>query len=489
MSDFDVVVKGGTIATAADVYRADIGIKDGRIAAIGTELGKGHRDIDAGDRLVLPGGVDGHCHIEQKSSMGVVTADDFFTGTRSAACGGTTTIIPFAAQHRGMSIRQVVKDYHACAEPKAVVDYAFHLIISDPTEQVLGQELPALIRDGYTSFKIYMTYDALKLDDRQILDVLSVARREGALVMVHAENHDIIAWLSEKLLSAGHAAAKFHAIAHVKTAEREATHRAISMAELVDVPILIVHVSAAEAIEQIRWAQSRGLKVYGETCPQYLFLTEDDLDRPGFEGAKYMCSPPPRDRANQEAVWRGLQTGVFQVFSSDHAAYRYADPEGKMRRGKNAPFKKVPNGVPGLEVRLPLLFSEGVNKGRIELTQFVALSATNAAKLYGLYPRKGTIAVGADADLAIWDPLKEVRISQAMLHDAMDYTPYEGRTVTGWPTLTLVRGEPVCENGQFVGTRGKGRFLKCDISPAARPLGRAVTRFDPVTGQLVGAAE
>lgn len=483
MAEFDLVVRNGTIATAADVFHADIGVKDGRITALAAKLPQGHREIDAKNQFVMPGGVDSHCHIEQKSSTGVMTADDFFTGTRSAACGGTTTIVPFAAQHRGMSVRQVIKDYHACAERKAVIDYAFHLIISDPTEHVLGQELPALIRDGYTSFKIYMTYDALKLDDRQTLDVLSVARREGAMVMVHAENHDIISWLSDKLLAAGHGAPKFHGIAHVKTAEREATHRAIAMAELVDVPILIVHVSSSEAIEQIRWAQSRGLKIYGETCPQYLFLTEDDLDRPGFEGAKYMCSPPPRDKANQEAVWRGIETGVFQVFSSDHAAYRYADPEGKMKHGRNAPFKKVPNGVPGLEVRLPLLFSEGVNKGRIELTHFVALAATNAAKLYGLHPRKGTIAVGTDADLAIWDPDKEVTISQSMMHDAMDYTPYEGVKIKGWPVMTLVRGIPVYESGEFVGGAGEGRFVKCDISPAARPLGRAVTRFDPATGR------
>jgi len=483
MAEFDLVVRNGTIATAADIFKADIGVKEGRIAALAANLPRGHREIDAANLIVLPGGVDSHCHIEQKSSAGVMTADDFFTGTRSAACGGTTTIIPFAAQHRGMSVREVIKDYHARAKPKATIDYAFHLIISDPTEQILGQELPALIQDGYTSFKIYMTYDALKLDDRQTLDVLSVARREGAMVMVHAENHDIISWLSDKLLAAGHFAPKFHGIAHVKTAEREATHRAITMAELVDVPILIVHVSSSEAIDQIRWAQSRGLKIYGETCPQYLFLTEDDLDRPGFEGAKFMCSPPPRDKANQEAVWRGIETGVFQVFSSDHAAYRYADPEGKMKHGKNAPFKTVPNGVPGLEVRLPLLFSEGVNKGRIELTRFVALAATNAARLYGLYPRKGTVAVGTDADLAIWNPDKEVIISQSMLHDAMDYTPYEGLKVKGWPVTTLVRGIPVCEGGEFVGAAGMGQFLKCAISPAARPLGRAVTRFDPVSSR------
>ncbi|HTY66300.1 MAG TPA: dihydropyrimidinase [Alphaproteobacteria bacterium] len=489
MAEFDLVLRKAMIATAADTFSADIGITDGRVSALGATLGAGRREIDVTGRIVTPGGVDSHCHIEQKSGAGVMTADDFFTGTRSAACGGTTTIIPFAAQHRGMSMRQVVKDYHACAEPKACVDYAFHLILTDPTEQVLGQELPALIRDGYTSFKIYMTYDALKLDDRQILDVLSLARREGAFVMVHAENHEVISWLSERLISTGHTQPKFHAMAHVKTAEREATHRAISLAELVDVPILIVHVSSGEAIEQIRWAQGRGLKIYGETCPQYLFLTEDDLDRPGFEGAKYMCSPPPRDKANQESVWRGLCNGAFQVFSSDHAPYRYNDPEGKMKHGHHAHFKKVANGVPGLEVRLPLLFSEGVGTGRLSLNEFVALTATNAAKLYGLYPRKGTIAVGSDADLVVWDADREVTISQSLLHDAMDYTPYEGKKVKGWPAITFLRGEPVWEGGAFKGAAGKGQFLKCDISPAARPLGRHVTAFDPVSGRLAGTAD
>ena len=489
MAEFDLVLRKAMVATAADTFSADIGIKDGRISALGAALGAGQREIDVAGRIVTPGGIDSHCHIEQKSGAGVMTADDFFTGSRSAACGGTTTIIPFAAQHRGMSMRQVVKDYHACAEPKACVDYAFHLILTDPTEQVLGQELPALIRDGYTSFKIYMTYDALKLDDRQILDVLSLARREGAFVMVHAENHEVISWLSERLISTGHTQPKFHAMAHVKTAEREATHRAISLAELVDVPILIVHVSSGEAIGQIRWAQGRGLKIYGETCPQYLFLTEDDLDRPGFEGAKYMCSPPPRDKANQESVWRGLCNGAFQVFSSDHAPYRYNDPEGKMKHGHHAHFKKVANGVPGLEVRLPLLFSEGVGKGRLTLNEFVALTATNAAKLYGLYPRKGTIAVGSDADLVVWDADREVTITQSLLHDAMDYTPYEGKKVKGWPAITFLRGQAVWENGAFKGAAGKGQFLKCDISPAARPLGRHVTAFDPVSGRLAGAAD
>jgi len=479
MTAYDLVVRNGTVATASDVFRADIGVIAGRIATLGDKLEAGKREINAEGRIVTPGGVDSHCHIEQRSSTGIMTADDFFTATRSAACGGTTTVIPFAAQHRGMSLRQVVKDYHACAQDKAAVDYAFHLIISDPTEQVTGQELPALIKDGYTSFKIYTTYDLLKLNDRQILEVLSIARRERALVMVHAENHDVISWLSDQLMASGRSAPRFHAVAHAPIAEREATSRAISLAELVDVPLLIVHVSSREAMEQISIAKARGLKVYGETCPQYLFLTADDLDRPGFEGAKFMCSPPPRDKANQEVIWRGLETGVFDVFSSDHAGYRYDDPEGKMKHGRNAPFKKVANGVPGLELRTALLFSEGVAKQRIDLPRFVALTATNAAKLYGLYPRKGTIAVGSDADFAIWDAEKDVTISQSMIHDAMDYTPYEGMKIKGWPVITVVRGEVVAESGEFVGAAGRGRFLRCDISPAAQPNGRQSRPFDP----------
>src|SRR5690242_10692167 len=276
MSEYDLVIRGGTVATAADTVSCDIGIKDGIIATLGKNLGSGRRDIDATGRFVLPGGIDSHCHIEQRSSAGVVCADDFYSATVAAAFGGTTTVIPFAAQHRGQSLRRVVEEYHEAATPKAVIDYAFHLIISDPTEQVLGQELPALIRDGYTSFKVYMTYDLLKLNDQQMLDVLALARREGAFVMVHAENHDMIRWLAARLIEQGHGAPRYHAVSHAAIAEGEATGRAISLATLIDVPMLIVHVSAAEAIEAIRAAQTRGLKIYGETCPQYLFLTAAD---------------------------------------------------------------------------------------------------------------------------------------------------------------------------------------------------------------------
>ena len=389
MASYDLIIKGGTVATAADTFVADLGIRDGRIAAIADDLSGGEEVIDARGRLVLPGGIDSHCHIAQISSGGVETADDFESGTRSAMCGGTTTIIPFADQHRGQSLRQVVSDYHARADGKAYVDYAFHLIVSDPTEQVLGQELPALIKDGYTSFKIYLTYDSLKLDDRQVLDVLACARSEGALVMVHAENHDIIGWLTEKLLAAGRAAPKYHAVAHAAVGEGEATQRAIALSEIADTPILVVHVSAREAMEQIAAAQQRGLKIYGETCPQYLFLTAADLDRPGFEGAKYVCSPPPRDAANQAHIWRGLASGVFQVFSSDHAPYRFSGAEGKQPHGHGTTFDKIANGVPGLEARLPLLFSEGVGQGRLSLNRFVDLAATAGGQALRPLPAQG----------------------------------------------------------------------------------------------------
>jgi dihydropyrimidinase len=469
MPDFDLVIRNGEVAAGTDVVGCDVGIAAGRIVALGEGLAPGAAEIDAAGKLVLPGGVDGHCHLDQPMDDGSQMADDFRSGTVSAACGGTTTVIPFACQAKGGSLRAAVDDYHKRADGTAVIDYAFHLIVSDPTEQVTGQELPALIEDGYTSFKIYMTYDALKLDDRQILETLTLARRHGAMVMIHAENSDCIGWLTEQLELAGKTAPAYHAASRPAIAEREATHRAISLAELVDVPVLIVHVSGGEASEQIRWAQNRGLRVYAETCPQYLFLTADDLDLDGFEGAKCICSPPPRDKASQLAVWDGLESGLFQVFSSDHAAFRYDDPKGKMIRGKGAPFTHVPNGVPGLETRLPLLFSEGVGKGRIDIARFVALTATNPARTYGLYPRKGTIAVGSDADIAIWDAGRDVTITNDMLHHNVDYTPYEGMTVRGWPETVLSRGEIIVRDGDVVCNEGRGLFYRCERPVPARP--------------------
>ena len=385
------------------------------------------------------------------------------------ACGGTTTVVPFAFQNRGQSIRAAVNDYHALANGRAYVDYAFHLIVTDPTPSALGQELPALIADGYTSFKIYMTYDALKLNDRQILDVLWLARRERAMTMVHCENHDVIAWLTERLETLGRSAPKYHAVSRPSVGEGEATQRAISYAELLEVPILVVHVSSREAADEIRRAQSRGLRIFAETCPQYLFLTASNLDLSGQDGARCICSPPPRDKSHHAAIWTGLANGTFAVFSSDHSQFSMGAPRGKLIHGADAPFWKIPNGIPGLETRLPLLLSEGVLKGRVSLEQFVALTATNCARIYGI-PRKGSIAIGADADIVVWNTDREVRIGNDMLHHAADYTPYEGMLVSAWPDVVLSRGEVVVEGGQPVAGPGRGQFLRCDRPEPARPM-------------------
>jgi dihydropyrimidinase len=458
---FDLVIRNARVATASDTFDCDIGISAGRIAQLGEQLAAGAREIDAAGRVVTPGGVDAHCHLDQPMEAPARMADGFESGTRSAACGGTTTVIPFAAQAKGQSLRAAVEDYHGRAEGKASVDYAFHLIVSDPTPKVLTEELPALIAEGYTSFKVYMTYDDLKLDDGQILDVLDVARQHGALAMIHAENADCIEWLTKRLEAAGRTAPRWHAHARPMLVEREATHRAIALSQLVDVPILIVHVSGKEAIEQIRWARAHGLRILAETCPQYLFLTAEDLGiDDSYQGARCICSPPPRDKANQEVIWDGLNDGLFTVFSSDHAPFNYDDPAGKKPHGQEAPFRHIPNGIPGLETRLPLLYSEGVLGGRITLQKFVELTATNPAKAYGLHPRKGTIAVGADADLVVWDE-RDVVVDNARLHHAVDYTPYEGMRLKAWPGLTLSRGEVVWDGAQFTGSAGRGRFLPC----------------------------
>lgn len=470
MANFDCIIRNARCATASDVFEADIGIVDGIITALGKKLSGSENEIDAGGRWVLPGGIDGHCHFDQPTEDGTVMADDFLSGTRSAACGGTTTVIPFALQRKGQSLREAVEDYHRRAEGKATIDYAFHLIVTDPTPHVLDEELPALIAEGYTSFKIYMTYDELKLADRQIIDVLAVAREEGALVMVHAENADCISWLTERLLRAGKTAPRYHAEARPMLAEREATHRAITFAELVDVPILIVHVSGREAIDQIRWAQGNGLRIYGETCPQYLFLTAEDLGgEDDVEGVKCICSPPPRDKANQKVVWDALESGTFHVFSSDHAPFRFSGHDGKLATGSAPSFDKVANGIPGVETRLGLLFSHGVEKGRIDINQFVALTSTNVAKMYGLYPRKGTIAIGADADLVIWETGGQKVINNNDLHHNVDYTPYEGIEINAWPLITMSRGRVVWRDGQYLGQPGLGEFLPCARPAMATP--------------------
>ncbi len=470
---FDTVIRGGTVATASDTFACDVGIAGGKIVALGRDLGPAHEMVDATGKLVLPGGIDSHVHIAQPSGPGIVMADDFETGTRAAAFGGNTMVLPFAMQQKGESLREVVKLYHAKADGRCHVDVSFHLIIADASDAVLGQELPALVNDGYTSFKVFMTYEGLALSDMEMLNVMSVARETGALVMVHAENYDAIRFLTDRLERAGNTAPHFHAASRPIPVEREATHRAISLSEIVDVPIVIVHVSNREAMEEIRRARQRGLKIYGETCPQYLVLTAKDLEGLNMEGAKYVCSPPPRDEASQQACWEGLQQGVFSLFSSDHCPFRYDDPQGKLTPKGRTSFRWVPNGIPGVETRLPILFSEGVGKGRITLNEFVALSATNHAKTYGLYPKKGTIAVGSDADIAIWDPQREVTIAQSLMHGGTDYTPYEGIEVTGWPVATMVRGKFVVRDGQLVGKPGDGAYVPREKSPLAKPVGKS----------------
>ena len=461
---YDTIIRGGTIATAADTFVADIGIVGGKIVALAQGLEGGKEVIDAAGKYVLPGGIDSHVHISQPSGPGIVMADDFESCTRSAAFGGNTMLLPFCLQETGTPLRQSVNEYRKLADGKCHVDVSFHLIISDPSEQVLGQELPALVKDGYTSFKVFMTYDGLALTDLQIMETMAVAKETGALVMIHAENYDMIRFLTAKLEKQGDTAPFFHAKSRPIAVEREATHRAITLAELSEVPLVVVHVSNREAMEEIRRAQAKGLKIKAETCTQYLVLTEDDLKGLNMEGAKYVCSPPPRDKESQVACWEGLQTGVFTLFSSDHCPFRYDDAQGKLTPKGKTSFRWVPNGIPGVAARLPILFSEGVSKGRIDINTFVAVTATNHAKTYGLYPQKGTIAIGSDADIVLWDPTKQMTIANENQHHGADYTPYDGIAVTGWPVLTMVRGKTVVKDGALVAGAPQGAYQSRGLS-------------------------
>jgi dihydropyrimidinase len=456
---YDLAITGGTVVLPEGPARVNIGVRDGLIAAIGSDAMNARRTLDASGRLVLPGGVDSHCHMDQQPWEGRSTADDFRSGTLSALCGGNTTVIPFAMQMRGQSLRAVVDDYHERASRKAHIDYGFHLIVGDPTPEVLTKELPDLIEQGCTSIKIYLTYEGLKLDDYEVLTVLDFARQEGVLVMVHAENDACIRWLTDRLLESRKTALRYHVTAHSAIGEREAAFRAISFAELVETPILIAHVSSGSVVEEIRRAQARGLPIFAETCPQYLFLSSEDIDTADMSGAKCVCTPPPRDRANQPAMWRGVLDGTLAVFSSDHSPWNYAD---KIAGGPGTAFTNIPNGIPGIETRLPLMFSATQSDARLTLNEFVDLTTTTPAKLYGLYPRKGVIAVGSDADFAIWDSDRIVTIRNEMLHHAVDHTPYEGTHVRGWPVITISRGEVLYIDGQVTSNAGRGRFLRCD---------------------------
>jgi dihydropyrimidinase len=462
---YDLAITGGSVVLPDGTAPHDIGVRDGLIVHIGAGPLVARRSVDARGKLVLPGGVDAHCHMDQQPWEGRSTADDFRSGTLSALCGGNTTVLPFAMQMRGQSLRAVVDDYHERASRKAHIDYGFHLIVGDPTHDVITQELPELIESGCTSIKIFLTYEGLKLDDYEILTMLDFARHEGVLVMVHAENEACIRWLTDRLLERRQTALRYHVTAHSEIGEREAAYRAISFAELIDTPIMIVHVSSGSVVDEIRRAQARGLRIFGETCPQYLFLASEDIDTVDMSGAKCVCTPPPRGRANQPAMWRGLLDGTLGIFSSDHSPWNYAD---KIAGGPDTPFTDVLNGIPGIETRLPLLFSAMQTKPGLTLSKFVDITTTAPAKLYGLYPRKGVIAVGSDADFAIWDADRNVTIRNEMLHHAVDHTPYEGTRVRGWPVMTISRGEVIYQDGEVTSNAGRGLFLPCERPFAPR---------------------
>jgi dihydropyrimidinase len=481
---FSIVIRGGTAVLPHGPVRADIGIRGETIAAIGEGLPPGTAEIDASGRLVLPGGIDPHAHIEQVSGGGLLNADSFASGTTSAAFGGTTTVIPFAAQHVGHALDRVVANYHGLAEKGAVIDYAFHMILADPNEATLKTHIPKLVKEGHASIKVFMTYDRIKLDDEQVLNVLQAARDNGAFVCVHAENHGMITFMVKRLLAHGMTTPAAFPMSHPRLAEVDAIQRLVTMSRFIDQPLMVFHVSTAEGAEVVRKARTDGVKIFGETCPHYLLLTDDAVDQPGLEGAKWMCSPPLRKATDQEALWQALAQGDLQVVSSDHAPYRF-DSSGKLSAGPNPTFKEIANGLPGLEARLPILFNAMVTRGRLGLAKFVELTSTAPAKIYGLYPKKGTLVVGSDADIAIWDGKKTVELSASIMHDHAGYTPYEGHSVTGWPETVLSRGRIVVRDGELKVAPGSGRFLPRQAGEAAQPLGRPAAE---ITGSLPAAS-
>ncbi len=476
MAEFDLIVRSGTVVTDADQFSADIGIRAGRIAAIADRL-QGGPELDASGLLVMPGGVDSHCHIEQLRADGTADEESFATGSTAALAGGTTSVVTFSTQFKGGGVLGPLAEYRRRAAAGAKVDYAFHQIVTDPTDEVVQRELPQVVASGVRSFKVFLTYDASRLDDRQFLAVLSAARRLGCLVAVHCENYDAIAWRSAALLAAGKTAPKYHAWSRPAVVEREATHRAIALAELVDTPIEVFHVSCPEAAEEVARAQARGVKVWAETCPQYFALTAADMDRPGFEGAKFMCSPAPRDAAAAAGLWDAIRMGTLGVISSDHSGWSYEGTRGKRVAGEDAPFTAIPNGVPGLAARLPLMWSLGVGSGRLSPSDFVRLVAAQPARLFGL-AQKGRIAPGADADLVLWDPSRRVVLTNALMQHAIDYTPYEGMEVTGWPQAVVRRGEVVMQDGVVSAAAGSGRYLAVPEYGMIRPRGVLADGFN-----------
>jgi dihydropyrimidinase len=450
------LIKSGTVVTASDLYRGDVLIEDEKIALIGTSIDvQTDKVIDASGKYVLPGGIDVHTHLDMPFG-GTRSADDFESGTIAAAYGGTTSIVDFAIQYRGQTLHDAWETWMKKAEGKAVVDYGFHMIITDLSDQVEG-EMDALVGQGVTSFKLFMAYPGVfMLDDGSIFKALLRTGKNGGTICMHAENGGVIDVLVQRALAEGKTAPKYHALTRPARAEAEATHRAIALAEMADVPIYIVHLSAAEALEMVTEARDRGLPAYAETCPQYLFLSYDNYEEPGFAGAKYVMSPPLRAKAAQDQLWRGLAFNDLQAVSTDHCPFCMKEQK-ELGAGD---FSKIPNGAPGIETRMSLVYDGGVRAGRISLNRFVELTSTSPAKIFGLFPRKGTIAPGSDADIVVFDPNRTMTLSARTLHMKVDYNPYEGRQVTGAADTVLSRGRPVIENGKFVGRAGAGSFIK-----------------------------
>lgn len=460
--EIDLVLRGGRIVTPGGVIEGDLAIAGGRIVSVGGPVARARSEIGAQGRMIMPGGVDTHAHIEQMSGMGLWNADTFETATRSAAMGGTTSVISFAAQARGQRLCDTVADYAARAARGAMIDHAFHITVTDTAVPGFASDLAALIGAGHRSLKVFTTYN-IQLPDADILSVMAIARDEGALVCVHAENDAIIARARAALLAEGRVAPRDHAAARPRLAEIEAIERMCRFAEWLGARVMIFHVSTAEGVAAVRAARARGVPVVAETCPHYLLMTESVLDRPGLEGAKWMCSPPQRGEADQEALWAGLAEGVLDLVSSDHAPYRF-DASGKLSAGPGARFDQIANGLPGLETRLPVLFDAMVSQGRGGPMAFAALTATQPAQVFGL-PGKGAIVPGNDADLVIWDPARRVTYGADDLHDNVGYNPWEGRTITGWPETVLLRGQVLVQDGVFLGTPGQGRWIDRPATP------------------------
>ncbi len=452
-----VLIKGGRVVTAADDYVGDVYAEGERITLIGESLDvQADKVIDAAGKYVLPGGIDPHTHLDMPFG-GTVTIDDVESGQTSAAFGGTTCHVDFIIQPQGSTFAAAVDEWRAKANGKQVIDMGYHMAVTDLKEGGTLEELASLPDEGITSYKLFMAYKgALMVDDETLFRTMQVAAETGALVMVHAENGDAIDVLVKEALAAGHAEPKYHALTRPPETEGEATNRAIQLSRVAGSPLYVVHVSCAEAVEPIAIAREKGWNIHGETCTQYFFVDYTFLERPDFEGAKYVYTPPPRDKANQDVLWNAVRTDILSVVSTDHCAFLW---DGQKTMGKDD-FSKIPNGGPGLENRLQMIHEFGVRAGRISLNRMVELLSTNPAKLFGLYPRKGTIAVGSDADIVVFDPERTVTISASTHHSKSDYNLFEGTEVTGVPEVVLLRGQVLVEDGELVASPGVGQFVR-----------------------------